>query len=143
MIVENERSIEAPLSIVWSVTENVSDWPSWTPTMESVVRFDDGPLDVGSTTRIKQPGLPEAVWKVTSLTRGVQFKWETRVRGIKMIASHELSPCGEDTKCVLRVEVRGILGVLFWPLISGPIRKAIDTENSCLKAQCEAVARSM
>lgn len=143
MIVENERSIEAPLSIVWTVTENVTDWPSWTPTMESVVRLDDGPLDVGSTTRIKQPRLPEAVWKVTSLTRGVQFKWESKVRGIHMIASHELSPCGEDTKCVLRVEVRGILGVLFWPLISGPIRKAINTENSCLKAKCETIARSI
>lgn len=139
MILENEQQIDASPSIVWRVTEDVVHWPQWTPTMESVVRLDDGPFDVGSTARIKQPGLPEAVWRVTSLTRGEGFTWEATIRGIRMIATHQLSPCGAGTRNVLRVRVSGLFGVLLWPLISGNIRKAIARENASLKLVCEAL----
>ena len=142
MLIEEKRLINASQSIVWRVTEDVNSWSQWTPTIEYAVRLDDGPFDVGSTVRIKQPNLPDAVWRVTALTKGDGFTWESRVRGIRMVATHELLPCAEGTKSILRLEVPGVVGMLLWHFISGPIRKAIAQENTCLKAACEAISKS-
>jgi Polyketide cyclase / dehydrase and lipid transport len=139
MIVQSEIQINAAPSIVWGVTEDVEVWSQWTPTIESAVRLDAGPFDVGSRVRIKQPGLPEAVWRVTALSKGNSFTWETRVLGIRMVATHDLLPCDSGTKCILRLEVLGIVAVLLWPLISRSARSAIAQENVSLKALCEAL----
>lgn len=142
MKLENRKLIDAPPSIVWRVTENIERWPHWTPTMNSVTRLDDGPFDVGSTARIKQPGLPEAEWRVTALTRGESFTWEARVRGMHLVATHEMAPSGDGTLSVLRVDISGIAAVLLWPLIRISVRKALEKENAGLKAECETVDRS-
>jgi hypothetical protein len=104
MRVESVIQINAPQEVVWAVTVDFACWPEWTPTMESVKRLDAGPLCVGSVARIKQPRLPEAEWRVTALTLGKRFTWETRVRGIHMVASHELSATDGGTRNLLRLE---------------------------------------
>ena len=140
LMLENEKQVDASQSIVWCATADVERWPQWMPTVENVTRLDDGPFDVGSTARIKQRGLPAAVWRVTAFTRGDAFTWETRIRGIRMVATHELIPSGTGTKSILRLEVSGIVAVLLWPLLRASARKALDQENTGLKAACEAVS---
>lgn len=142
MKLENEKTIAAAPAVVWGVTVDIEHWPEWTPTVESVVRLDEGPFDVGSTARIKQPGLPEAVWRVTALEVGAGFTWETRVRGMRMVAAHELTPAGEGTKNTLRLEITGVVAVLLWPLIRRSVRRALEQENTGLKAACEAIVNS-
>ena len=138
MKLENTKYIGAPPSIVWKTTEDVERWPLWTARFETVRRLDDGPFDIGSKVRIKQPGLPATEWRVTELTRGDGFTWETRIRGIRAIASHGLTPSGAGTQNVLRIEMLGIVAILLWPLIRFPLRKSLEQENAGLKTTCEA-----
>ncbi len=137
MKLENVTHIKAPPDVVWSVTEDVERWPEWSPTMETIERLDAGPFDVGSTARIKQPGLPPAEWRVTELVRGERFSWETRVRGMRMIGTHEVLPIEDGTRSLLRIEITGFPVVLFWPLIFFSVKKSLERENAGLKTRCE------
>ena len=137
MLLENERIIGASPTIVWDVTINVERWPQWTPTVETLERLDEGEFTVGSTVRIKQPGLPVAVWQVTSLTPGKSFVWETQVRGMRMIATHELTPVKNGTSCTLRLRITGIVALLLWPFIRSSARESLEKENSALQVECE------
>lgn len=138
MKIENTIVIAAPRSVVWNVTIDVEGWPQLSPTFTSVKRLNDGPFDVGSSALIKQPGLPAAKWVVTSLAQGEGFTWEGRVRGIHLIATHELTTHQRGTQNVLRVEMRGLVALLVWPLICHPARRSLERENACLKAKCES-----
>jgi hypothetical protein len=61
-IFETTRHIDAPTRKVWEVLFDVARWPEWTPTVDSVERLDDGPVQVGSRARLRQPKLPQALW---------------------------------------------------------------------------------
>jgi uncharacterized membrane protein len=141
VIFEHSIHIAAPVETVWAVTEDVARWPEWTPTMRSVRRVDDGPFQVGSAARIKQPGMPEAVWTVTELVRGERFTWGGRALRIRMRATHELAPDGSGTRNVLRVEMSGFVAALLSPLLRPAVRRALRQENEGLKARCEGLAR--
>lgn len=142
MQVENLILIDAPKSIVWKTSIDVKNWPRWSPTCDSIQRLEDGPFEVGSRAQIKQPGLPEAVWVVTSLQSEESFTWETKVRGMRMIATHELAAAQEGTESLLRLEVKGVVARLLWPLIRVSIKRSLERENAGLKAECEAAVDS-
>ncbi len=139
MKLENRNHIAAPQPLVWGVTERVERWPEWTPTVESVTRVDDGAFRVGSVAKIKQPGLPEAEWRVTELTPGERFTWECRVMGLRMAATHELEAGPDGTVCILRLEVFGLVAGVLWPLLRLSAGRALEQENAGLKAACEAM----
>jgi len=139
MRIENRKLIHASTAVVWQVTQTLERWPDWTPTIESVRNLSDGPLAVGSMFRIKQPGLPEADWQVTSLTPEKEFTWGTRVRGIRMVATHEMTTTDEGTESLLRIEIWGLLVTLLWPLIRRSVGRALETENAGLKSECEVL----
>ena len=134
--------IEAPIDLVWAVTEDIERWPEWTPTVNSVKRVDDRPVGLGSRVRIKQPGLPEAIWTVTAFVPNEQFSWETRILGMHMVATHVLATEGAGAKNLLRIEVSGIVAVLQWPLLRVLMRRALSQENAGLKRHCETLAES-
>lgn len=140
MTIEDTLHINAPPDVVWAVTEDVEQWPDWTPTMTSVVRSSDGPFGLGSTARIKQPGQPESTWTVTQFEPGERFAWESRRTGLRMTAAHVLRVDGAGTANTLQVQITGILGVLLRPLLRAAVRKALSLENRGLQAHCEALA---
>ena len=76
-------SIDAPAAVVCALTTDVAGWPRLSPTMQSVQRLDEGPLRVGSSARIKQPGQRAVVWTVTRLEPGREFSWHTVRRGCR------------------------------------------------------------
>jgi uncharacterized membrane protein len=137
MRIDHSVEIGAPPAAVWPVIIDVERWPEWTPTMESVRRLDDGPFQLGSAATIKQPQLPEAVWRVTAFTPGRQFTWETVIRGMRMIGSHELaaSPAGCTSRVTL--EVSGLLAWLLSPLVRRNALRAMETEQSRLRERCQ------
>lgn len=139
MKLENQIQIAAPPAEVWRIAVDVERWPEWTPTVTRVRRLDQGTFDVGSVALISQPGLPDAEWRVTALKQEESFSWETRVRGIRMVATHQLAPSGAGTLNTLRLEMAGFLAFLLWPLMRRPIAATLEKENAGLKAACEGV----
>lgn len=109
---ETTRHIDSPTKPVWDVLFDVSRWPEWTPTIDSVERLDDGPFQIGSRARIRQPKLPRAEWEVTEVEDGRSFTWVAKGPGMKTIARHEVVPDGTGSKVTLSIEQTGPMGAV-------------------------------
>ena len=139
MLIEHELTIEAPATVVWSLTEDVEGWPSLTPTVTHVERLDDGPLRVGSRARVKQPAQRPTVWTVTRLEPGERFEWEAKVMGVHMVGRHQIEAHGPACTNNLQIEMTGRGAGLMGRLVGKRIRQAIATENEGFKRAAEAV----
>lgn len=133
--------IDAPIDVVWGLTERVAHWPEITPTMQRVDVLDDGDLAVGTRARVKQPGRGPAVWTVTRLESPTVFEWETTVFGVRMTAAHHLSEVDGGCENALSIELSGLGSGLVGRLAGAKIRDAIRTENAAFKKQAEAYVR--
>jgi len=130
--------IDAPTDLVWLLTTDITGWHAYTPTVQWVERLDEGPLQVGSRARIKQPGQRSAVWTVTRLDDPChEFRWETHRHGLTMIGSHRVT--AEDAGCrnTLELEMIGPLARPFGLLVSPLLRRALRTENAGLKTEAQ------
>ena len=126
------RFIASPVDTVWETIFDVTRWPQWTPTVTSVRRLDDGPLRVGSRTRIRQPRLAEATWEVTELVDGRRFTWESRGPGIRTVGRHEVAPAAGGCEITLSIEHAGPLGPLVGLLWGRLTRRYVDQEAESL-----------
>jgi hypothetical protein len=130
---EHSTVIDAPLSLVWRLTTEVTEWPTFMPTVQRVERLDAGPLRVGSSARIKQPAQSAAVWTVTRLTPSREFTWQTRRFGLLMTGRHLLEPAGEGTRNTLVIDVTGRGAGLFAALFGGLIARVLREENAAFE----------
>jgi uncharacterized membrane protein len=109
---KTSRHIDAPSDKVWEVMVDVTRWPEWTPTIDSVERLDDGPLQVGSRARVRQPKLPRALWEVTEVVEGRCFTWEAMAPGMRTVARHEVVPGPTGSEVTLSIQQRGAMGAV-------------------------------
>ena len=130
-------TIAAPPERVWAVVVDVERWPERIPTVGSVERLDEGPLTVGSRTRLQQPRLPEAVWTVTELDPGRSFTWESRSPGIEISAGHVVEPDAGATRLTLAVTVSGSMGPVGWLMTKGLTKRYVETEADSIKQAAE------
>ncbi|HEX5918985.1 MAG TPA: SRPBCC family protein [Nocardioides sp.] len=130
-------TIAAPPERVWEVVVDVVRWPERIPTVDSVERLDDGPLAVGSRTRLQQPKLPEAVWTVTELEEGRSFTWESRSPGIAIAAAHVVEPHDSVTRLTLSVDVTGPLAPVGWLMTRGLTKRYVETEAASMTRAAE------
>ncbi len=124
---------------VWDVLIDVERWPEWTPTVTRVDRLDQGPLAVGSRTKLWQPRLIPAIWQVTACDAQARiFVWEASRPLIRVIARHhaELAP-GGSTLLTLELAYRGILGRLMAVQLKDLNWDYLTKEAQGLKAHCE------
>lgn len=142
MRITDTREIDAPSDVVWQLTTDVERWPTLFPTVQHVQRLDDGPLRIGSTARIRQPGQPPATWTVTVLEPGSRFVWQTRRPGLLMVATHEIvdetSPDG-DALCrnTLTLDLTGAVGGLVGRLLRKRLAAVLGTENQGFRRAAE------
>lgn len=107
---EITATIKAPASAVWSRLAAVCEWPSWLPTVSSVIPAGDQQLAIGRQYQIVQPRLRPATWTVTEFTPGRSFTWESRSPGVMVMAQHIVTNIGADTSTVLlRITFAGLL----------------------------------
>lgn len=129
--------IAAPPERVWAVLVDVERWPERIPTVDSVERLDDGPLAVGSRTRLRQPRLSPAVWTVTELTDGSSFTWESRSSGVTVIATHDVEPHPDGSRLTLALTVSGALAGIGWLMTRSMTKRYVETEAASIKAASE------
>jgi carbon monoxide dehydrogenase subunit G len=120
--------IAAPVELIWRLTTDIDGWPSFMPTVQRLERLDDGPIRVGSTARLKQPGQTATVWTVTRLDRMREFTWETRRMGLRLTGRHLLEPAGDGTRNTLVLETAGPAAGVFSALFGALMRKSIHQE---------------
>lgn len=133
-------TITAPSERVWEVVVDVERWPERIPTVEVVERLDDGPLTVGSRTRLQQPRLPTAVWTVTELTDGSSYTWESSSPGVTVTAAHVVEPHSDGSRLTLALTVSGPLSWFGWLLTRSLTRRYVETEAAAIKRAAETSA---
>ena len=144
--------IDAPAAVVWSVMSDVERWPEWTSSVRHVRRWQrERPFTVGSRALVRQPGLPPAVWTVTSLTPGREFVWKAGLPGWWSIGGHRVDPISTaatgqrmDTgrsHAVLTLAFDGLLGRRFAPRMRALVEDYVTREAQGLKQFSEALAR--
>jgi carbon monoxide dehydrogenase subunit G len=129
--------IAAPPERVWAVLVDVERWPERIPTVDSVERLDDGPLAVGTRTRLKQPRLSPAVWTVTELTDGTSYTWESKSSGVTVIASHDVEPHPDGSRLTLALTVSGPMAGIGWLMTRSMTKRYVETEAASVKAAAE------
>lgn len=135
--------VSAEPSAVWSALVDVQQWPKWTDSIDSLELLQPGPLRLGSRARVKQPGMPVAVWQVTEMSDGRCFTWESRSPGVVTIGRHEVEAKADGGSClILEVEQRGLLGGAVRLLMRGRVRRFMQMEANGLKACSEGMAGS-
>jgi carbon monoxide dehydrogenase subunit G len=114
--------IRATPQRVWAVLSDIEGWPEWTPSVSSIDRLDSGPLAVGSRARIRQPRLPPAEWRITSLDKGRGFTWVTRGPGVLVTAHHFVEARRNGSRATFSIQFEGLLG----PLVGWLTRRLND-----------------
>jgi carbon monoxide dehydrogenase subunit G len=137
---EHSTVISAPASVVWGLTVDVEKWASFMPTVQQVTLLEPGPLRVGGSARVKQPGQSAAVWTVSRLEPMREFTWETRRMGLRMVGRHLLQETGEGTRNTLSIEVTGRGAGLFAVFFGGMIARVIERENEAFQRAAGQVA---
>jgi uncharacterized membrane protein len=138
MILTNTIDIAAPIERVWSLTEDIEQWPTITPTMTTIVRLDNGPLKVGSTARVKQPRQRARVWTVTRFDPNETFAWQSRILGMPVVGTHSMASRGDgSTANTLTLEMSGVMSRLTGRILASTLRQALATENAGFKQHAE------
>jgi uncharacterized membrane protein len=133
-------TIAAPPERVWAVIVDVERWPERIPTVDSVERLDDGPLAVGSRTRLEQPRLPTAVWTVTGLADGSSYTWESSSPGVTVTATHVVEPHADGSRLPLAVTVSGPLSGIGWLMTRSLTNRYVETEGASVRRVAESAA---
>ena len=134
------QTIDAPPEVVWELATDVTSWPEYMPTMQSVERLEQGPLRLGARAMIKQPGQRLALWTVTELTPGHTFTWESRRRGVTMTGHHRVDREGSGTRSTLELTMSGPLAPVLGPLLGPLMRRVLVTENACFAERAQSRA---
>ena len=138
---QHSVTIAAPVERVWAVIVDVGRWPERIPTVDAVERLDDGPLGVGSRTRLRQPRLGAAVWTVTQLAEWSSYTWESNSAGVRVVAEHVVEPHPDGSRLTLAVTVTGPLSVVGWLLSRALTQRYVETEAASIKRVAETLGR--
>ena len=141
MRIEHQAEITAPPEAVWRLTTDIERWPDLLDAMTSLRRLDEGPLRVGSSARIKQPGQPERTWTVTELAAPNRFVWETHGLGMRMVATHDIAATASGCRNTLGIELSGPVGSVMGRLVGKRIGETIAAESTVFTAEAERAAR--
>lgn len=136
-----EVEIHAPATRVWDVLADVERWPEWAETVTSATRLDPGPLAIHSRVRLEQVKLPPAEYRVTEISPGRSFTWETTSPGVRTTARHAIEPTpAGGTRVRLSVVHGGPLGKLMGRLFFKKLTdRYLAAEAADLKARCEGI----
>ena len=134
----HQIEIFAPPARIWSTWMDVERWSDWTPTVNTAKRLDPGPLSLDSRTKIIQPKLMPAVWRVTQLDEVAgTFSWATGRPGIRVTATHLVRPTSDGSCVTISLAYTGFLGSFMARQLKSLTLDYLTREAHGLKAHCE------
>jgi hypothetical protein len=138
---EQTTNAASGLEPAWAALAEVTAYPRWTASMSTVEPLDGAALQVGNRFRIKQPGLPPTVWRVSDVRQGESFEWEATSPGVHTVAYHRLSrrPDG-TTQITIGLRQTGVLSGLIALLTAARTRRYLVMEAAGLKSAAEVAA---
>jgi ribosome-associated toxin RatA of RatAB toxin-antitoxin module len=137
MIWQNTLEISAPFERLWELTVDVARWSDFMPTMQWLRPLEDGPLQIGSKVRVKQPAQLPLVWTVSELQPPSRFVWQSRLGPWRLTATHQISPTSSGCSNHLQFEFSGPFSEVIGLLLSPAMNWALATENRCFKKRAE------
>lgn len=140
MHIEISTTVAAPTDLIWPVIIAVEHWPEWTASTSSVERLEPGPLRVGSSARVRQPGFPPVVWTVTEVVDGASFTWTSRTVGLRSVATHAVQQGADGSLVTLGIHQSGPLAGLARVLFGRRSRRFVQMEADGLRLRCESFA---
>lgn len=130
--------INAKQEVIWKMLSNVVQWNEWTPTVTKVENLDTLELKLGNRYKVYQPKLQPAVWTVTALQPLLNFTWESKAPGMRMVAEHILKPnSNTQTELTLTFAFYGWLGEIVGRLYRATTESYVTTEAQSLKKRAE------
>ncbi|ORB85647.1 polyketide cyclase [Mycobacterium kansasii] len=133
-----EEVVHAPAARVWGLLVDVEGWPAWTKSMRQIKRLEEGPLTVGSRSRVAQPKGRPMVWTVTSLEPMRRFTWVAGQPGLSIEAVHRIDEDGDGVRTTLELSMAGPLAWLADLIAGSRVRSYVDMESNGLKRAAES-----
>lgn len=136
---EETIDTRADVAQVWAAMAAVRTYPRWTSSMTAVEPLDGPQLRVGHRFRIRQPGLPVTVWRVSEVDEGASFSWRADSPGVHTIAYHRVAARPEGgARITIGIRQTGVLAGLVAVLTAAKTRRYLALEAAGLKAAAEA-----
>lgn len=139
--VERSLTIDATPATVYESLVDLSRWLEWNPHMREVRPLSEGPLALGSKTRIALKRSPFAsVWEVTEVNPGRSFAWRSSLLpGVRLAFDHIAEGADGGTRATLRIDIEGPLA--FMAGLTGSIYgRNLDHSLNALKDMLEGEA---
>jgi uncharacterized protein YndB with AHSA1/START domain len=134
---ETSLDIHAAPETVWAILTDVERWPTWTASMTSVRRLDNGTFAAGSAARVKQPRLPAATWRVTEMDPERSFTWVASSGGVTTIAAHRITVHPDGVAVSLSIRQAGLLAWLVGLFTASMTRRYVQMELDGLSRSAE------
>lgn len=129
------RDLPADPDHVWALVGDLDRWAEMLPTVDEVTRTDGGgPIGVGSTFRLRQPGLSAAEYAVTAWRPKEHFTWEAAGPGVRTVATHDLVREGPGTRLTLGIAWQGPMAWLARLLFGRKVRGYVEREAATFAA---------
>ena len=139
--VERSLTIDVPPATVYEAFVDLSRWLEWNPQLREVTPLSEGPLAVGSKTRIAgQMMIGARVWEVTELNPGRSFAWKSSFPGLRLVFDHIAEGADGGTRATIRIDIEGPLAFLTG--LAGTVygRNFLDRSLGALKAMLDGEA---
>jgi uncharacterized membrane protein len=123
---------------LWRVVANVEAWPRFVSSMQTVRRRELGPLGLGSTALVKQPGMTPTVWEVTEFDDGRAFVWRSTFPGVTTLGGHVVEADVGGSRLTLTFRQSGPLAGVVGLIMGRRIRRFLALEANGLKGAAES-----
>ena len=106
--------IDAPPERVFSLVDNLEEWPQWIPSIKRIEKLSDGPLKEGSQIRVtaKSGVTVKLLMTITEFVPGRRGVMQGKVLGVRMTRYYTFESVEGGTKLTAGGEVSGILAFL-------------------------------
>ena len=130
---ESNIDINAPVGKVWTLIDNLEEWPQWMPSIKKIEMISSGPLGIGSQLSVtaKVSGLPvKLLMTIIEFVPERMVILEGEALGTRITRFYTLEPVNGKTKVTIGGDVSGALSWLVrrgGQAISAEIALAVKT----------------